>query len=113
MRIALDPELSKIPGPANGDWPEGVPFTMPFAHGSMRLVVFAPRGEDVQQPHEQDEVYIVVSGSGVLEIEGEEFPFEPGDALFVSAGKRHRFRDFGDDLVTWAVFYGPRGGEHG
>jgi mannose-6-phosphate isomerase-like protein (cupin superfamily) len=111
VRIALGPELAKLPGAPTAEWPAGLPFRLPFAHGSMRLVVFAPRGEDLQQPHEQDEVYIVVQGAGVLEVEGEAFPFEAGDALFVPARKRHRFRDFGDDLVTWAVFYGPAGGE--
>ena len=111
MRVALQAALARLPGPPTEQWPGGAPFTMPFAHGSLRLVVFAPRDQDVQEPHEQDEVYIVVSGSGVLEIEGERFAFEPGDALFVPAGKRHQFREFGASFVTWAVFYGPQGGE--
>ena len=35
----------------------------------------------------------------------------PGDALFVPAGVTHRFEKMSDDFVTWAVFYGPQGGE--
>jgi hypothetical protein len=31
--------------------------------------------------------------------------------LFVSAGVVHRFEDFSDDLETWVVFYGTKGGE--
>ena len=109
--MSLASELAKLPRPANSQWPGGVPFTSPFAHGSMRLVVFCPRGEDVQEPHEQDEVYVVVEGMGTLEVEGERFAFEAGDALFVAARKQHRFVDFSDDLITWAVFWGPGGGE--
>ncbi|MFN0145328.1 MAG: cupin domain-containing protein [Dehalococcoidia bacterium] len=111
MRVNLATELTKLPGRPSPEWPAGVPFRAPFAHGSMRLVVFAPRGSDVQTPHGQDEVYIVVSGRGTLVIESEAFPFERGDALFVGAGKEHRFVDFSDDLVTWAIFWGPEGGE--
>jgi hypothetical protein len=33
------------------------------------------------------------------------------DALFVPANSAHRFVEFTHDLVTWAVFRGPKGGE--
>ena len=50
-------------------------------------------------------------GSGVLLVEGTRHPFVPGDVLFVAANKVHRFEEFSQDLVTWAVFWGPQGGE--
>ena len=31
-----------------------------------RLLLFAPDGEDRQTPHTQDELYVVVSGSGTF-----------------------------------------------
>ena len=46
---------------------------------------------DRQQPHDYDEVYIVLEGSGVLEVEGVATPLEEGGALFVAAGDEHRF----------------------
>jgi uncharacterized protein YjlB len=55
-----------------------------------------------------------MKGSGTLQIGGQEatlFPFVPGDVFFVPAGKRHRFVDFTPDLTTWAIFWGPPGGE--
>lgn len=97
-----------------------------LAHGSMELRWFAPKWEDEQTPHDRDELYIVVSGTGVfmraveshtfddtiLPIQGEErVPFGPGDALFVAAGTVHRFEQFSDDFATWVFFYGPEGGE--
>ena len=39
-------------------------------HGSMSLEYYLPVDEDRQQPHEQDELYIVQDGSGLLDIEG-------------------------------------------
>ncbi len=82
-----------------------------LTHGSMELRYYAPRGVDPQPPHTQDEVYIVLSGRGALVRGGRRVPFEAGDALFVAAGTDHRFEDFTDDFATWAVFYGPEGGE--
>jgi mannose-6-phosphate isomerase-like protein (cupin superfamily) len=50
-------------------------------------------------------------GEGDLLVEDKVFTFKPGDVLFVPAGKEHRFQNFSDDIITWAVFWGPKGGE--
>jgi mannose-6-phosphate isomerase-like protein (cupin superfamily) len=77
----------------------------------MRAGVYAPRGEDDQEPHEQDELYIVLSGSGRFVKNGDERTFQPNDLIFVEAGADHRFLDFTPDFETWVVFWGPKGGE--
>lgn len=79
--------------------------------GSMALRWYAPRGEDNQTPHDQDELYIVVSGKGTFRNGAEKTVFGPGDVLFVPAGRSHRFENFSDDLDLWVVFWGPKGGE--
>jgi mannose-6-phosphate isomerase-like protein (cupin superfamily) len=53
-------------------------------------VLVAPE-PDRQQPHEDDEVYVVLEGTGVLEVEGESVPVKEGSAVFVEAGADHRF----------------------
>ncbi len=80
-------------------------------HGSMSVRYYAPRGHDPQQPHEQDELYVVLSGHGTFLRCGNRTPFGPGDVLFAAAGEEHRFEEFSDDFETWVVFYGPKGGE--
>ncbi len=97
--------------PATTAWPEGVWDKTVFSHGTMSVLVFTPRGRDYQTTHTQDELYIVMKGSGTLLIEDTPFPFVEGDVLFVPAGKHHRFVDFTPDLITWAIFWGPPGGE--
>lgn len=82
-------------------------------HGSMELGYYCPRAQDAQQPHDQDELYIVRSGSGVFLRGTERIVFAPGDALFVPAGMTHRFVDFSEDLAAWVIFWGPPGGESG
>ena len=79
--------------------------------GSLDVVLGTPARPNEQMPHEQDEVYIVIRGRGVLFHDGKRDPFESGDFLFVAAATEHRFEDFSDDLLVWRVFYGPRGGE--
>jgi mannose-6-phosphate isomerase-like protein (cupin superfamily) len=85
-------------------------------HGTISLRYYAPCGSDPQTPHDQDEVYIVVAGSGIIvsgpsEDRLERRAFGPGDAIFVPAGHVHRFLDFSGDFATWVVFCGRRGGE--
>jgi mannose-6-phosphate isomerase-like protein (cupin superfamily) len=53
-------------------------------------VLVAPE-PDRQQPHDDDEVYVVLEGSGVLEVAGEQVELREGHAVFVPAGAEHRF----------------------
>lgn len=90
---------------------DGKPFDTVFRHGSLQVEIFSPKGVDTQQPHKQDELYVVMSGTGWFFHEGRRMRFSPGDLLFAAAGEAHRFEDFSDDLVVWVIFYGPEGGE--
>ena len=82
-----------------------------FQHGTLDVKLTAPAHPNVQTPHAQDEIYIVVRGQGVLFHDGTRDPFESGDLLFVAAAIEHRFEDHSDDLLVWRVFYGPNGGD--
>ena len=91
--------------------PAGERAAVVLKHGTLDVVLGRPARPNVQTPHEQDEVYIVVRGQGVLIHDGERDAFESGDFLFVAAGIEHHFEDFSDDLLIWRVFYGKGGGE--
>ncbi len=88
-------------------------WAVSLTHGTLELGLYAPRGEDRQTPHEQDEVYVVMQGQGTFVVGDERHEFGPADTLFVPAGLAHRFEEFTPDLAVWAVFYGPKGGERG
>lgn len=111
MKISFSENLSKLPLPATKKWPEGVWDIEALRHGSMSLILFTPEGNDYQTSHSQDELYLVIEGAGILEVEGAEISFGRGDALFVKAGERHRFTQFEQGLKMWAVFWGKEGGE--
>ena len=111
MKWTVNDAMKRLPGPPNTLWPQGARSVSMFTHGTMELKLYAPRGSDPQQPHARDEIYIVVTGRGRFDNDGEVVSFAPGDTLFVHAGRPHRFLDFSDDFASWVVFYGPEGGE--
>ena len=111
MKHSLYSLVGKLPRPATAEWPDGVFDIEAMAHGTMSLQVFAPRDEDRQRPHAQDELYIVASGTSDFIRDGERESVAAGDALFVRAGIEHRFVGMSDDFVTWVIFWGPEGGE--
>jgi mannose-6-phosphate isomerase-like protein (cupin superfamily) len=94
-----------IPGPA-GEHSAGV-----LRRGTLNLKLSVPVRPNQQSPHDQDEIYVIVAGRGVLVHGGERDEFGPGDAMFIAAGTEHHFEDFTDDLAVWVIFYGPTGGE--
>jgi mannose-6-phosphate isomerase-like protein (cupin superfamily) len=65
-------------------------------------VLVAPE-PDRQQPHADDELYVVLEGSGVLNIEGEAIPVVEGQAIFVPAGADHQFTAY-EGLSVLVIF---------
>jgi len=99
---------------AMGQMPTGTtsPFVVAQERGQLYVELYCPEGRDHQQPHDRDECYVVVEGSGEFACGDERVSVAPGDFLFVPAGMAHRFENFGERLCTWVLFYGPSGGEH-
>jgi len=65
-------------------------------------VLIAPKADE-QEPHDQDEIYVVLEGTGVLTVAGEEMELHRGDAAFVAAGTEHRFSAY-QRLILFVLF---------
>jgi len=65
-------------------------------------VLVAPE-PDRQQPHEDDEVYVVLEGDGVLDVADERVALREGHAVFVPAGVEHRFSAY-EQLAVLVIF---------
>ena len=65
-------------------------------------VLVAPE-PDRQQPHEWDELYVVLEGRGTLEVEDEFFELEEGGSVYVKAGADHRFTGY-EGLSLLVIF---------
>jgi len=71
-------------------------------------VLVAPE-PDRQQPHEDDEVYVLLEGTGVLEVDGSSVDVKVGDAVFVEAGAQHKFTAY-EQLAVLVIFERARPG---
>ena len=59
---------------------------------------------DLQQPHSEDEVYIVLEGQAQIRIGDQDYPVKTGDTIFVPAQKEHRFHSIVEELRVIVVF---------
>ena len=67
------------------------------------MYVLAAPEADRQSPHDHDEVYVVLEGSGMLEVEGEKVELRQGHAVFVPAGAEHCFVGY-EQLSVLVIF---------
>lgn len=61
---------------------------------------------DMQSPHLEDEVYLVLEGRARLQADGQQQDVGPGTILYVKATTEHSFFDITEDLTLIAIF-GP------
>lgn len=78
-------------------------------HMSAGLYALAPGELDTQQPHAQDEVYLVVSGRAAITAGDETTQVARGSVVYVPAGTPHRFHHVTEELRVMVVFSPPEG----
>jgi mannose-6-phosphate isomerase-like protein (cupin superfamily) len=71
---------------------------------SCGLYVLEPGADDPQEPHQEDEVYVVLEGRARLMVAGQDHPVGPGSVLFVARTVAHRFRDVTQRLSVLVLF---------
>jgi mannose-6-phosphate isomerase-like protein (cupin superfamily) len=76
---------------------------------SAGLYVLPAGAVDEQEPHGEDEVYVVVAGASRFTAGEVTREVRAGDVLFVAAGVPHRFHDISDELRIIVVFAPPEG----
>lgn len=69
----------------------------------------AAGGADGQEPHTEDEIYVVTAGRAMFEAGGDRVAVGAGSVLYVPAGEVHRFTDVAQDL-TMVVIFAPAEG---
>lgn len=61
-------------------------------------------GVDPQSPHNQDEIYYIISGRGSFTCDGRTIPTNPGSTIYVAALAEHRFHDITEELTILVLF---------
>lgn len=84
------------------------PYLEFLRHPSLSLGLYVlPAGSvDPQQPHNEDEVYYIVSGQGQIDVGDETQPVQPGSIVFVAAYIPHKFHSITEALKI-LVFFAP------
>jgi mannose-6-phosphate isomerase-like protein (cupin superfamily) len=100
--IRLVEAETRIPGPA------GERAVLVLQRGTRDIKLSIPIPPNQQTPHEQEELYVVIRGRGILVHDDKRNRFDSGDILFVGAGVEHHYEGFSDDLALWRIFYGRR-----
>lgn len=75
---------------------------------SCGIYSLAAGAKDLQAPHDEDEMYYVVSGQARVKIDEEERVVGPGSVLYVPASAEHSFCEIEEDL-TLLVFFASGG----
>ena len=73
---------------------------------SVGLYVIPAGADDPQSPHNEDEVYFILSGKGTLRAGDNEYQAETGSVLYVAKDIPHRFYDVTEELRV-LVFFAP------
>ncbi len=76
---------------------------------SCGVYVLAAGSSDPQSPHDEEEVYYVLSGRGKVTVDGEERVVQLGSVVFVGAGVDHKFHDIDAELQLLVFFAPPEG----
>jgi mannose-6-phosphate isomerase-like protein (cupin superfamily) len=74
--------------------------------GSMSAGLYAldAGATDPQSPHDQDEIYHVLSGRGRIQVADDDSEVGPGSVVFVAANVEHRFHSIDTRLEILVVF---------
>ena len=82
---------------------QGGGYEIVHASPGIEIGVYVPPLPDPQKPHDADEAYVVLEGSGVLDVEGRRIELREGNAVFVPAGADHRFSAY-EHLSVLVIF---------
>jgi mannose-6-phosphate isomerase-like protein (cupin superfamily) len=92
----------------------GIRYQQIYPHGGEQLApwgvgwaVIEPGGATEPHQHEDHEMFMFLSGTGVLTVEDEESPVGPEVAALITAGSRHQIRntDSSAQLVFFSVYW--------
>ena len=73
---------------------------------SMRVELARYPNPEPKTPHREDELYVILSGSGVVHVGSETYEVNEGDVVYVEQGVEHNFFEIDDEITALVVFTG-------
>lgn len=68
---------------------------------AMRVFEIEPKGFTPYHQHEWEHEVFVKDGEGIVVSEGKEFPFKPGDVIFIPPDEIHQFKNTSDKKLEF------------
>jgi quercetin dioxygenase-like cupin family protein len=78
---------------------------------AMRLFTVAPGGHTPRHTHDWPHINVVLSGRGILHVDGDDHTIQAGTSGFVPAGSSHQFTNSGDQPLEFVCIV-PEAGEY-
>lgn len=75
---------------------------------SMQVELAHYPNPEPKTPHKEDELYVILSGSGTAHVGSETYEVEEGDVVYVEHGVEHDFSDIDDEITALIVFAGSQ-----
>lgn len=96
-------DLAEIKGKLKGEAVEYLEFlNVPALNCG--LYFLAAGSTDMQAPHDEDEVYLVLSGKARMRLGEEDRAVGPGSLLYVGASTEHSFFEIEEDMTLLVMF---------
>ena len=85
---------------------DGTSYVEVLSEESMRVELARYPNPEPKTPHREDELYVVLSGTGMVHVGPETYAVEEGDVVYVEQGLEHDFFDIDDEITALVVFTG-------
>ncbi|WP_251328520.1 cupin domain-containing protein [Haloplanus pelagicus] len=85
---------------------EDAQFAEVFSKESITLEIGKYPTSSPKNPHTEDEVYYIISGSGMIRVGEETYTVESGDVVFVERGLEHDFFNIDEEITALTIFVG-------
>ena len=96
-------DLAEVKGKLKGEAVEYLEFlNVPALNCGIYFL--AAGSTDMQAPHDEDEVYLVLSGRARMRLDEEERTVVPGSLLYVGATTEHSFFEIEEDMTLLVMF---------
>ncbi|WP_159898880.1 cupin domain-containing protein [Salinirussus salinus] len=83
---------------------DGTSYVEVLSEESMRVELARYPNPEPKTPHREDELYVVLSGSGMVHVGTETYGVEEGDVVYVEQGLEHDFFDIDEEITALVVF---------
>ena len=60
--------------------------------------------QDMQSPHDEDEIYYVIEGQAKIKVGDQERSVTPGTLLYIKAAEEHSFFEIEEDMTLLVIF---------